>query len=243
MKMNLALLFILVASVATAQHGHKKRPPPPTPPPVTSISQNAAAWTFETDANSPNVPLHPTALPGGIGWTIPIPRSPGDVDPCPGWYPQCVWLGYFTTPSTVPLLVGHSISATFEVQASSGSTYISYQTESGNTCAGTAQVRLYFSVKNENDSVETDRWWYDPQAFPLVPSGGPITITAMIDPASWSDVYGHHGSDPGYGSAFAAALKNVGLVGGTAGGGCFFGHGVFAVGGTANLIMHGFNAN
>lgn len=243
MKTKIVIAFIFVASVAAAQHQHGKvRNPPPPPPPVASVSQLAKDWTFETDANSANVPLHPTQLAGG-GWQIAIPRSPGDANPCTGWYPQCVWMGYFTTPYTIPLLVGHSISATFETKKVSGSPAISWETEDGNTCnpGSPAEVRLYFAVKNENDSIPWNRWWYRTSAFPLTPGSGPITLMAPIVPGEWSDADGHLGSD--IPTQFAAALKSVGVVGATAGGGCFYGHGVFGVGGTANLVFHSMNVN
>lgn len=238
-----AIIALAGPHQAEKQKGPKK--PPPPPPSVTVISQKAADWTFIKPGNSQNVPNHPTALPGGIGWTTLIPRSPNDADPCPGFYPECAWLGYFMTPYTTPLLNGHSISYTFEVTVASGNPQISFQTEDGNTIAGNcttpANIRPYFEVKNEDDNVPTDRWWYDPATVPAQPGGGPVTITAMIDPALWSDADGHTGTQVS--AKFAAALKNVGNVGATAGGGCFFGHGVYAVGGTANLILRSIGAN
>lgn len=249
--MQLFITLLLIASgpmfgqAAGPKHQPESQKGPQKPPPHSgTVSQLPKDWTFIKPGNSQDVPDHPTADPTG-GWKIGIPRSPGDADPCGGSYPQCVWLGYFITPYTTPLLQGHSIAATFELTATGGTPSTSFQTEDFNTIAGgcttPANVRLYFEVRHENGSIPTDRWWYDPQTFALIPNSGPTTITAMIDPNLWSDVDGHRGYEvlP----AFTAALKNVGNVGATAGGGCFFGHGVFAVGGTEDLHMIQYGVN
>jgi hypothetical protein len=57
----------------------------------------------------------------------------------------------------------------------------------------------------------------------------------------WSDVYGRFGNDAP--SQFADALKYVGHVAMTFGGGCFFGHGVNISGGPAQFILTNYTIN
>ena len=72
-------------------------------------------------------------------------------------------------------------------------------------------------------------------AYTLAP--GARELVAPLDPAQWSSVLGKRGTD---GAAarhgFEAGLAQLGNVGMTFGGGCFFGHGVFVTGGTARFI-------
>lgn len=70
------------------------------------------------------------------------------------------------------------------------------------------------------------RYWLRPRV-PIV-VGTTQTITAVIDPANFTDCYGKSGADNP--AAFAAALQNLYAVGYTFGGASFAGHGVAANG-------------
>jgi hypothetical protein len=64
---------------------------------------------------------------------------------------------------------------------------------------------------------------------------GEYAMTVRLSPDQWTNVKGER-SEPG----LAEMLKNVGNIGVTFGGGCFFGHGVNVSGGSARFIMTSF---
>jgi hypothetical protein len=77
------------------------------------------------------------------------------------------------------------------------------------------------------------RWWSDPVAFQLAPRAAELTAALM--PEQWVSVFGKRGdfdasSKAGFGGY--SADRNVGF---TFGGGCFFGHGVNVIDGTARF--------
>jgi hypothetical protein len=63
-------------------------------------------------------------------------------------------------------------------------------------------------------------------------------MTVEIAPDQWTNVEGERSR-----SGFTEILKNMGNIGLTFGGGCFFGHGVNVSGGTARFIMTRFELN
>jgi len=66
-------------------------------------------------------------------------------------------------------------------------------------------------------------------------------LVAPLNAAQWSSVLGKKGTDSAVATqGFEAALADLGNVGMTFGGGCFFGHGVFVTGGTARFIATGY---
>jgi hypothetical protein len=74
---------------------------------------------------------------------------------------------------------------------------------------------------------------YELQAKP-----GEITLTVPLTPDQWSSVYGkveNYNADSLAG--FEDALRNLGEIGMTFGGGCFFGHGVNVSDGTAHIAL------
>ena len=62
-----------------------------------------------------------------------------------------------------------------------------------------------------------------------------------LTPDQWSSVYGKTGNyDATALAGFRDALANLGHIGMTFGGGCFFGHGVNVSGGTARFVLIGY---
>jgi hypothetical protein len=77
-----------------------------------------------------------------------------------------------------------------------------------------------------------DRWWSQQGYVVLGP--GTTTVVAAFDPGTWSDADGHFGAfDAAHSAGFWDAVYQGGRVGLTFGAGCFYGHGVRALGGTA----------
>ena len=63
-------------------------------------------------------------------------------------------------------------------------------------------------------------------------------MTVKLSPDQWTNVVGKRSS-----WGFAKTRKNMGNIGVTFGGGCFFGHGVNVSGGSARFIMTRFELN
>lgn len=148
-------------------------------------------------------------------------------------------VGYLTK-AVNGLQVG--VSMNFTVSAAD-SVVFDYRTEADNKC-GTGSpgtIRLYFQRKGDNWTGQGEfqhyRYWAVSNGSWTKLEDGTYTITAMLDPAQWTDVYGKKGSD--FPDAFQAAVKNAERFGVTFGGGCFFGHGVFVTGGTAKFTILG----
>jgi hypothetical protein len=133
-----------------------------------------------------------------------------------------------------------ALTATFQI-ATTGASQFRFDTATNNHCSSPpASARLFFAQKNYTVSGETaaqyQRWWSNPVAYVLAP--GTVTLTASLNPAEWSSVYGVKGDASRAARAgFSRAMNEVGNIGLTFGGGCFFGHGVAVSGGTARFIL------
>lgn len=177
----------------------------------------ASNWTFKY---SPGMPTHPRASDGG--WQFTFPNANG--------------VGYLTTNQR-PAFASASIRASIAV-STVGDPFFEYRTEAVNTCVSPATVRLFFQRRGDNMSgmgaFEFYRWWSNPVAYEL--RAGHVDLTGdLTDPTQWTSVNGRSGAvdEP----AFRAALADLGAVGFTFGGGCFFGHGVYVVPGTGDATF------
>lgn len=177
----------------------------------------ASDWTFEY---SPNMPRHPRDAGGG--WQFDFPTKQG--------------VGYLTT-SQRPSSASQSIEAAITIETV-GSPYFEFRTEAANTCPGQATVRLYFQRRGDDMSgrgaYEFYRWWSNPVAYEL--ENGTVQLVGdLTDPSLWTSVFGRPGSE--HEPEFRAALADLGSVGFTFGGGCFFGHGVYVQPGTGQALF------
>ena len=161
-------------------------------------------------------------------------------DPVPCNSDNCPSVNYVYTPSgngwpqrpAKSVAEYSTLSMTMAVKALSGSPQFFYQTDTNNTCAYTAHVRL-FMWQWLDASTGGDRWWSNPIAYELAP--GTTTLTVQLSPTEWSNVNGQFGTaDP---RGFSDALNHLHYVGMTFGGGCFYGHGVSVNGGTAEFVL------
>ncbi len=145
--------------------------------------------------------------------------------------------GTSTSPLPGPLPLGGSITVTAQITKVHGNPIFRYDTEPDNTCIFPAHVRPYIARRNYDGYANYDRWWSNPIAIELVPNMM-STITTPLDPAQWSSVYGHTGDSSLEAMAgFQAALNDPGDVGLSMGGGCFYGHGVYVSGGSAQFVL------
>ena len=194
-------------------------------------NQSAAGWSI---LYSPGMPSRPTAAGPGA-WYFDFPTDPN--------YPACVSnpneycksVNYVTNSYSGP--AAHSVSMTFQV-LTTGSPTFNWVMESDNVCSTPATVRLLLERRDDDLTQEFYRWWSNPIVFDLQATSGDFTLTAPITPDQWSSVYGKFGSqDATTLAGFQDALRNLGHVGMTFGGGCFFGHGVNISGGTARFSL------
>jgi hypothetical protein len=177
----------------------------------------ASAWTFQY---SPSMPLHPAAA--GAGWQFSFPDARA--------------VGYLTTNQR-PASAADSIRAAISVETA-GSPFFVFRTEDFNTCPGQATVRLYFQRRGDDMSgagqYEFYRWWSNPVGYELA-NGSVELVGNLADASGWTSVFGRTGSE--HEADFRAALADIGSVGFTFGGGCFFGHGVYVQPGTGQAVF------
>jgi hypothetical protein len=181
------------------------------------------------------MPSRPTA--GGSGaWYFDFPTDSN--------YPACISnpnvncnsVNYVTNSYSGSAT--HSVTITFQILTTGVPTF-NYVMETDNTCTSTpATVRLFLERRNDDLSQEFYRWWANPTVYDLQATSGDVTMTVPFTPDQWSSVYGKLGSqDATTLAGFQDALSNLGHVGMTFGGGCFFGHGVNISGGTARFAL------
>jgi hypothetical protein len=156
----------------------------------------------------------------GQEFSFAFPRAPGSVH-------------YVTKPATKP--AGGAVHARFTIAANGGAAF-DFHTAPDNICNAPAAVRLFLQRKSDNMSgsgpYEHYRWW---SAASTVLKNGAFAMDVALTPSAWTSVFGKSGdANP---QAFAASLADLGNVGVTFGGGCFAGHGVRILGGSAVFTM------
>ena len=177
--------------------------------------------------HSSSMPSHPSSVSDGV-WAFDFPHT-GSVN-------------YVTTPFT-PQGTPKAITMTFKVTYDPGTIFDYKLGDATNVCTTPAQVVLYFQRQGDKGDLDHYgyRWWFTPtQANQLLSnaSGEEVTITAPFDPAAWSNVVGYYGNaNEDNTRYFNDAIKEMGHVGLTFGGGCFYGHGVRVNVGNAKFTL------
>ncbi len=148
-----------------------------------------------------------------------------------GAYPG-EWVGYLYTDANIVLNIGATITATGSI-TSTGTPVFDYVSNPDNTCVSPATWRIWFmGTSSDGDG----RWWYDPS--PLILAPGTFNLAATVAYSNWSNAFGvAAGQDASSMALFDQARTSVYQIGGTFGGGCFFGHGVNMSSGTANFAL------
>jgi len=216
------LIGLLLACVATASLSAKRETPAPAPTPTSGVTLAPSSWNVRYSAG---MPAHPSPLAGMVGWYLDFPNASGSVN-------------YLTTAYTMPMTQTQSVTFTAQVVTTSGTPVFNFMLEPWNTCTTPAHVRAYIEqfFSNKYDATYAPanyRWWANPTAMMLSP--GVATVTMPLSPDQWTDAEGARGSDQLAG--FTAALGHPAAIGMTFGGGCFFGHGVNVLDGTARFIL------
>lgn len=106
------------------------------------------------------------------------------------------------------------------------------------TCSGNNEARIYFQRSGDNWSGSGDyqfyRWWYT-RPIVLTPGTSFSLVATTADLANWGSVLGIKADAAP--SQFATAVANIGRIGITFGGGCSYGHGVWAASGNVAFTV------
>jgi hypothetical protein len=169
---------------------------------------------------SSGMPAHPIEESGG-SWSFTFPaKGAGEVD-------------YVTRPYSKAIEKGRTLAMTFDVAASADAIW-NHRTESSNVCSRPpASVRFILQKRGDDLRTANGRFWSNPGSVRL--ANGRYTLSVRLTEDHWTNVDGQR-SDSG----FSTLLRNLGNIGVTFGGGCFFGHGVNMERGTAKFIMRSF---
>lgn len=188
--------------------------------------------------------------PSGSGFVFSFPMSGSKTNPSIP-YLTGQWAGYLTYTklikkviSALTLVNGQSVVVTGNITTSAPSVVFNWQSEPQNTCPG-APAAFHPYIQ----SVSGNHWWGHAQSgnafVPL--TAGPFAIVIPVVSSAWSNEDGHFageydavsGTYP-YLAAWQRDIASVYGIGGTFGGGCFFGHGVNVSGGTATFQVLSF---
>jgi hypothetical protein len=173
---------------------------------------------------SQNMPAHPSAL-GDDGWSFDFPKG---TDFCGQKY-NCPGVHYVITQHTKVIERGSTITVRGRIEVS-GTPSFNYHLEPSNTCKSAPKARVLLQRKNDNMYGSDNRYWSNPVAIPLLPGG--FSVRIKVEGGQWTNVDGSFNED-----GFDKTLQNMGNIGLTFGGGCFFGHGVNVSGGGAKFVV------
>jgi hypothetical protein len=181
-------------------------------------------WQIEYSQNMPSKPRI-----DGNGWYFDFPNGTecDDKQNCPGVH-------YVMRGHNNSAKYGGLLSMTFEIETT-GDPKFNYKLEKDNTCEIPAHVRAMLQKRNDDMYERNGRFWANPIAWKLKATNGTVTLNIPLTIENWSNVSGQRDKE-----GFQRLLANLGRVGITFGGGCFFGHGVNVSGGTARFIMREF---
>jgi hypothetical protein len=189
----------------------------------------ATSWAIQY---SPGMPAHP--LTEGGGWYFEFPDASGSVH-------------YVTT--AVNILATKAVSASIAV-ATTGAPTFNYKLSADNVCDYPAHVRLYLQRRGDDwtgrGPMQYYRWFsnQDQSGAFLLAQGHATLSASLTDPAQWTSVFGKRGdADAEARTGFHQAIADIDSVGFTFGGGCFYGHGVNVVGGTARFVASSYTVD
>jgi hypothetical protein len=126
----------------------------------------------------------------------------------------------------------NNIAFAFSISAQEGSSFF-WKTQQSNGCPTPPTARPMFVAWYHGAFQAADEWWAD-NAFTLAPESS--TLQVPLAPDHWADMDGWRANAfPGLQRDFNFAKANVQAYGMSFGGGCFYGHGVSTIGGTAEF--------
>ena len=192
----------------------------PTPR-STVVPMNAQAWSI---LYSPGMPRHPTPKIGG-GWYFDFPTDPNSVH---------------YVLAAVNMAASSYVNASIVVTTTETPVFV-YNRQPDSTCVYPAHVRFLLQEKGDDlsgtNGKQYFRWWSNRVAYQL--ASGPANLRApLTDLSQWTSVFGEKANASAAAAAgFKQAMANLGNVGFSFGGGCFYGHGVRVSGGGAKFAV------
>jgi hypothetical protein len=171
---------------------------------------------------SQGMPPHPSLADGGWSFDFPPGTECQMKQDCPGVH-------YVTTSYRQPIAADATLTIAFRIETR-GEVKFNYRLEASNTCSSPPTVRALLQRADDNLYAANGRFWSNPVATILGP--GSFAMAIKLGPDQWTNIEGQR--DP---KGFETLLNNVGDIGITFGGGCFFGHGVNVESGSARFVM------
>ena len=186
----------------------------------TVVPMNAQAWDI---LYSPGMPPHP--MPQTGGWYVDLPAAPNSIH-------------YLL--AAVNMAASSSVDASILV-TTTGTPIFVYNLQPDNNCVYPAHVRFLLQEKDDDlsgiNGKQYFRWFSNSVAYQLAP--GSTNLSApLTDLSQWTSVFGEKANGSAAAKAgFEQAIANLGRVGFSFGGGCFYGHGVRVSGGSARFVV------
>jgi hypothetical protein len=185
---------------------------------------NAQAWTI---LYSPGMPPHPTPQTGG-GWYVDLPGAPNSIH-------------YLL--AAVNTAASSSVDATILVTTTGAPVFV-YNLQPDNNCTYPAHVRFLLQEKGDDlsgtNGKQYFRWFSNSAAYQLAPGAANLSAP-LTDLSQWTSVFGEKANASAAAKAgFEQAIANLGSVGFSFGGGCFYGHGVRVSGGGARFAVNSY---
>ena len=149
-------------------------------------------------------------------------------------------VNYMYQPRKAPI-AGSALSLTYQIVSTGTPTwnYFFPQFDPGNLCVTPATTRFWFAQKgfNSNPYPPTYQWWSVPVAAQLT-NNSTVTLTVPLTPDQWMSTYGKFGNlDASTFTDWSNSLQNPEQMGLSFGGGCYLGHGVSTLNGSAKFIL------
>jgi hypothetical protein len=188
------------------------------------VPLDSQAWSI---LYSPGMPPHPARQAGG-SWYFDFPNAPGSVN---------------YVLAEVNSVASRSVDASITV-TTSGAPMFEYDFGPDNACAFPAHVRFLLQRKGDDLSGMNGkryfRWWSNRVAYRLAPGSAKLMAT-LTDLSQWTSVFGEKANaSAAAADGFKQAIANLGNVGFSFGGGCFYGHGIHVSGGSAKFAITSF---
>jgi hypothetical protein len=185
---------------------------------------NAQAWDI---LYSPGMPPHPTPQPDG-GWYLDFPSAPNSVH---------------YVLAAVNVTASSSVDASILVTTTGAPIFV-YNLQPDNNCTYPAHVRFLLQEKGDDlsgtNGKQYFRWFSNSAAYQLAPGAANLSAP-LTDLSQWTSVFGEKANAGAAAKAgFEQAIANLGRVGFSFGGGCFYGHGVRVTGGGARFAVNSY---
>ena len=185
------------------------------------VPMNAQAWAI---LYSHGMPPHPTAQ-ADSGWCFDFPAEPNSVH---------------YVLAAVNMVASDYVQSNIKVITTQSPKFV-YDFHADNTCVYPAHVRFLLQESGDDlsgtNGKQYFRWWSNKVAYQL--AAGPANLHASLtDLGQWTSVFGEKANASAAAAAgFRQALGNLGNVGFSFGGGCYYGHGVRVIGGGAKFVV------